>query len=417
MPPRKKLKQKTGRPPPAFWDNLSKIWLTSDALEELDRRNRALSRSGQGMPEPHTQPSQADFNPAEDCSLRTLHQIRELSKQGGPDLSDLRNFPDPAEARKRRAPSNSSSSSSATKTTTTIYDGNFEQVLIGSGVYPAGYEYPDGQVPARPDNLDEINKRLAQRRPSLSPSRCPDSEFEEFKRTDAAASSGRPIIVLIIRSLEGGRHDSSTVGGGCPFEDLAPLADRILVTAKPDHYYAARMEQLDRQIRDELSEYIIPSEEDSLLMAPNFFLEAKWPDRSLGAATRQVCYYGALGARAMHKLQCYKQNEQPLYDNRAYTITATYHGGQLKLYATHPAPPRTRGWQSDGCPEYITTQLNAWSMSGNADSFRQGATAYRNARDWAKEQRNRLLETANERHKQAMPPKSPPRERGEARLS
>ena len=42
-------------------------------------------------------------------------------------------------------------------------------------------------------------------------------------------------------------------------------------------------------------------------------------------------------------------------------------------------------------------QLNTWGMTGNAETFRQGATAYRNARDWAKERRDEAIKRANER--------------------
>jgi hypothetical protein len=36
-------------------------------------------------------------------------------------------------------------------------------------------------------------------------------------------------------------------------------------------------------------------------------------------------------------------------------------------------------------------------MTGNPETFRQGATVYRNARDWAKEQRDKAIQQANDR--------------------
>jgi hypothetical protein len=36
-------------------------------------------------------------------------------------------------------------------------------------------------------------------------------------------------------------------------------------------------------------------------------------------------------------------------------------------------------------------------MTGNLNTFRQGATAYRNARDWAKKQRDEAIKGANKR--------------------
>lgn len=109
-------------------------------------------------------------------------------------------------------------------------------------------------------------------------------------------------------------------------------------------------------------------------------------------AERQACYDGALGARGMQSLQVYAQDE-PTYNNNASTITSIYHHGQLQMYTSHVAQPKNPG----GRPEYHMTQINTWGMTGNADTFRQGARAYRNARDWAKQQRDEVIERANER--------------------
>ena len=63
------------------------------------------------------------------------------------------------------------------------------------------------------------------------------------------------------------------------------------------------------------------------------------------------------------------------------------------MYTSHPSQPTSRG----GRPEYYTTQLNTWGMTGNRETFRQGATAYRNARDWVNEQRDEVIKRANDR--------------------
>lgn len=42
--------------------------------------------------------------------------------------------------------------------------------------------------------------------------------------------------------------------------------------------------------------------------------------------------------------------------------------------------------------EYYMTQINTWGMTGNIETFR----GYRNARDWAKEQRDNTITRANE---------------------
>jgi hypothetical protein len=43
------------------------------------------------------------------------------------------------------------------------------------------------------------------------------------------------------------------------------------------------------------------------------------------------------------------------------------------------------------------TQLGAYAMTRNRETFCEGATAYRNARDWTKEQRDEAIRRENER--------------------
>lgn len=121
-------------------------------------------------------------------------------------------------------------------------------------------------------------------------------------------------------------------------------------------------------------------------------MEAKAPEGSSAVVKRQACYDGALGARAMHELQSYRQ-DQPIYDGNAYTLTTTYHAGSgsLKLYSTHPTQ------LADGNIEYHMTPIRGWDMTSDPDNFRQGATAFRNSRDWAQEQRDRFISNANDR--------------------
>ncbi|KAF3484266.1 uncharacterized protein GIQ15_03590 [Arthroderma uncinatum] len=268
--------------------------------------------------------------------------------------------------------------------------------MVDHGVYPDGYEYPDGRLPAMPNNWDEINQKLAQPRPSLSPSKFSESEFRQFKRADTTASKEKSVATSVVPAIDGDIGDPKCVGGDYPFGNLASLTDGTLANAKPDHFFGARPEQLKPKIRNKLNNFIILLTQDSLPITLNFFLEAKGPNGSPAVATRQACYNGALGARGIHKLQSYKQDE-PVFDNKAYTITSTYLAGTLKLYTTHPTAPR----ESDGRPEYIMSQLKGWSMTSDSETFQKGATAYRNTRDWAKEQRDGFIKSANERHTQA----------------
>jgi hypothetical protein len=87
--------------PPAFWDSLSKIWLTKQALRELERRNTSLRSLNHRARRPitrnflaeqrntHRQISAADF--ASRCSPSRLKDIKQFARCGGPDLSELIN--------------------------------------------------------------------------------------------------------------------------------------------------------------------------------------------------------------------------------------------------------------------------------------------------------------------------------------
>lgn len=240
--------------------------------------------------------------------------------------------------------------------------------------------------------MEEINQRLAQPRPSLSPSHFSNEKFKKFKRANAHVSKENKATKTVIPIIEGKISDDKCVEGVVLFTNLKPLTNDMLTAAKPDLYYGARPEQLDRRVRDELSGHIIPSTQDDLPIAPNFFLAAKGPDGTAAVARRQACYDGALGARGMQSLQSYGEDE-PVHTNNAYVITSIYSDGQLKMYTSHLTQPTS----PKGRPEYCMTQLNTWGMTGNLDTFRQGATAYRNARDWTKEQRDEAIRRANER--------------------
>ncbi|SLM37932.1 hypothetical protein LPUS_07942 [Lasallia pustulata] len=301
--------------------------------------------------------------------------------------------PSNSQGRKRGSTStwNSKPTTNTTSTKSTgPYSRAFQQNLIDHGVYLEGYEYPDGQVTPLPDNWDDINQRLVQPRRSLSPSQFSNEAVRKFKRANAHAFMEKQVTISVIPTIEGDIRDGRCVAGGIPFTNLDPLTDGTISPGSPDIFYGARPEQLNRGIRNELSGHIVPSTQKNLPMAPNFFLAAKGPDGSPAVAERQACYDGALGARGIHSLQS-AGRAKPVYDKNAYTITSIYYSGTLKLYTSHLGQPTRPG----GRPEYYMNQLNTWGMTGNPETFRQGATAYRNARDWTKEKRDGFIEAAN----------------------
>ena len=167
-------------------------------------------------------------------------------------------------SRGRKRGSVSISDSKPTRNTTNTkssgpYDRNFLQNLINSCVYPNEYEYPDSQIPPPPNNLDEIISRLTQPRPSLSPSKFSNREFRKFKRADAHAYKEKQVSESVILIIEGKIGDTKCRSGGISFANLDYLTDGILKPRNPDLYYGARPEQLDRNVRNELSSQVVPS--------------------------------------------------------------------------------------------------------------------------------------------------------------
>lgn len=93
----------------------------------------------------------------------------------------------------------------------------------------------------------------------------------------------------------------------------------------------------------------------------------------------------------MHKLRSYVDPEK-LFDENAYTITSTYvPSGLLTLYSIHLTPSNDPKLAA----EYRMIQLRSFAVTDIPESFRQGAAALRNARDWAKERRDELIAAVN----------------------
>jgi hypothetical protein len=94
------------KPPPAFWDNLSKIPLTRSALKELERRNAISNRPCVPLKvkKPRTRSDLREFKQkaqptvpvsrylpkASQADIALLKVFAPQERRGGPDLTDLR---------------------------------------------------------------------------------------------------------------------------------------------------------------------------------------------------------------------------------------------------------------------------------------------------------------------------------------
>ena len=375
--------------PPEFWDRLSKVPLAEDALEEFDRQTLEI------------QPSFPLLGRTRSFAPTGAKELARFARHGGPDLCHLRGYSAksnyrPASAMsssgQRRAASSTDPTSvptsgrSKSKNSKTPHSRGFDQHLTDHTVH-ATHQSED------PD-LTVIRAAMAAPRPSLSPSRFSDGAFKNFQRSNAQAKDEEDARVHVFPTIAVAWQPDHPSAMNTLFGNLEPLTDGTIAPAKPDVYYGARPENLDRRIRDELSAHIIPSTMEDKPMAPNFFSEVKGPYGPPAVATLQARYDGAIGARATHSLQNYGRAE-PIYDGKAYTISSTYHAGAgtLQMYAHHSTRPASPGRSQ----EYHMTQIGAWALTNASDTFRQGVTALRNAKEWTKEQRDRFIWAANTR--------------------
>jgi hypothetical protein len=392
------------RYPPEFWDRLSTIPLIREALKELERRLRVQLI--------HPKPSPVTSLPTTRISTSNLvgtlipkptRDLNRFARHGGPDLNDLRGFSTPKAANHIAATAMSSSSQSRAnqsanltglseseipkgKKSITAYHAAFDQHLTDHKVYaPRRSQRPD---------LNAIHSALLKPRSSLSLSQVSDGAFEDFRDASEEAKDEAEVMADVIPIISGTRKSNYPCARNTMFGHLKPLTDGTLAAAMPDIYYGTVPEQLDHPIRDDLGELIVPSTTLDKPVAPNFFLDAKGPNGSGAVIMRQARYDGAVGARGIHALQNYEVKAS-VYDGRPYTYSATYYGGtgMLQLYAHHLTAPAS----PEGEPEYHMTQIDSYALTGNANTFRQGVTAFRNARDLAAQHRHAFIQAANSR--------------------
>ncbi|KAH8726657.1 hypothetical protein GQ44DRAFT_758609 [Phaeosphaeriaceae sp. PMI808] len=360
--------------PPEFWDKLSRVPLCRRALREFNRR----------AVQP-TAPQQRAKRDVEDSKVK---QLQRFARRGGPDLSNIRGYPEQESQVKMSLKHNRSSQSSTlnsnTKPTTfSSKDAAFEQELIDNGIYP----YNRGQ---KPNNWEEIQERLAQPRPSLSPSQLSNGAFEEFQLKNDEATTEAEVMSQVFPVIAGKTNIPS--GYNQLFNNLKPLGDHIS-KPQPDYFNGSRTTEIRPKVRDDLEQYIIPSSQRHRPALPNFFMEAKGPDGKASEAKRQITQDLAAGARGMLRMQSYGLDD-PMFDNKAHTFGSTYHSGTgtLQLFAMHPTEPG----DADRKPEYHTTKIRGFDLTDNLDTHRQGIGAFRNLRDLAKERRVEFIASANE---------------------
>ena len=296
-------------------------------------------------------------------------------------------------SRSGKRPSTSIGTSVSSRTAkSSAYDAGFAQSMIDNNMYPDEYEFDDGRHAPRPGNYKAIMDRMHQPRPSLSPSRCGDEHFRQFKRVNAHARDEKDMMANVVPIITGPSTAGHLQAQNKAYTNMAPMAPGHFTRPQPDLYYGSRPSEIDPRVRQDLDGMIIPSNDKHYPAVPNFFVEVKGPDGSAAVVRRQVGFVGAIGARGMHALQSYSQSERE-YNGNAHSFSSTYNDGTLKMYTHHLESPVAPGGQ----PQSYMTQLNSHAMTGNPETFRQGIQNFRNLRDLAKDDRTQAITRANEK--------------------
>ncbi|KAH0539056.1 hypothetical protein FGG08_004402 [Glutinoglossum americanum] len=385
---------------PSIWDTLPKVWLTGYALKAFDRRTAQPTKFSSpisvGLPD-----------------LRKGHskELKKFAKRGGPDLCDLRGCRyrrpgHPKPIKPRNLPNTVAISPEMDfytwcedgpypKGKTTAYDKNFEYFLTMNGIYGCLHYNPDHSTNPKPNNWDDIQQRLLTRRASLSQEQFSDHDFRAFAEADAQALNEGTLMTRSFSTIRGELNDRKFYHMySFAFDNLDPLINANLVNAKPDFYDGAYPTEVPVQVRMKLDKDILPAKVKDAPCLPNFFTEGKGRTGNLTVARRQGLYDGALGARGIYKLQSFIAGGTAACDDNAYTISATYVDGSLALYTHHISGPGPEA--PLGKLQCFTSQLGRWNIADDIETFRRGVSAFRNARDWAKEQRDKFIKSSHE---------------------
>lgn len=275
--------------------------------------------------------------------------------------------PDPERARKRSS----------------AYSPNFGQLLADSGVSLVNRNH-------KAANHREWNEVLIQPRPSLSPSRMSDGHYDRFLEAIDGAENEDEVMAQVFPKIVG--KPKHPYRYNTRLGNLEPLREGIAIP-QPDYYEGDLIGPGSRQLRKRLNKSIVPSACTHYPFLPNFFSEAKGPDGSLAVAQRQVCHDGALGARAMHRVENLGRREES-FDNKARTASVILHGaGNLDLFSHHLSQPGGPGLPS----QTHMTPLRSFNLADTPSAFRQGVGAFRNASDYASKHRKEAIENAHRR--------------------
>lgn len=265
-------------------------------------------------------------------------------------------------------------------------DSNFGQHLIDYEIHGEDSDL------TKPNNWNELRSMVVARPRQIIPSESYDAQYKAFRQATRENVHTRDVRKNIIPLIRGSSPFYSD--GGHSFQNIRDITDGGIAKVRPDFYDGVHYSLLEKKISTELCPFIRPLVAKITPVVPNFFGVFRGKESSASEVELLARYSGAIGARGIHRLRSFGvEDQETVYDNKAYTISATYYYGLLTLYAHRPIAPSVPG----GLDRYRMTRIRKFDLEDDPDAFRKGVEALRNAREWAREKRDKLVAAANAR--------------------
>jgi hypothetical protein len=259
---------------------------------------------------------------------------------------------------------------------------NTRQSLLNCGIYHCDYRYPAGFVDFKPTNWGELLQTMQNPREAV----VSEETYRTYCQRLSDINDDPSIMRLLFPILQGECNDPAQ--DGVQFTNLAPFPDlSSIVHPSPAFYHGEKPESLNPHFHRTMGNYIVPSTNSRHAILPTFFVDLSY-EMSIDLAEDHALYNGIHGARGIHLLQT-SVDSGSVYDAKAYTITVILGGRCLGLYTVHLSK------QPDGRDRYHLNLLDEWCLTQSLTAFQTAIRAYRNLRDFTRDERRKVINIAN----------------------
>ncbi|BCS25998.1 uncharacterized protein APUU_50709S [Aspergillus puulaauensis] len=176
-------------------------------------------------------------DPLHGLSPEGLNELEAFAQDGGPDLSDLRGYSIP------RMSDTTPDRTMATE----AYTSKLQQHLINNQIYPDVHMYLNRPPLLPPANFGGILRMLSCSRSSLHSSSSSKVDFDAFGQVNSRAANDQEVLNEVVPLIEG-NHGPVDECGGYPFRNMSQITNKMLRPVKPDRFYGANGDTLDRTV-------------------------------------------------------------------------------------------------------------------------------------------------------------------------